>query len=185
MEGCWVKGAGCWAGASVIVERAKPDGCRVKPGGESAPLRAQWKAFCEVGGWELWHLALCRKRGRDSKSPPTTTTTNTATGIVLMTMERMRLGGAALEVKSALLLFHNCKPINPDYSRARCCVFNRRIASFIQIKQTALLRKRPEQTALLLECLFLEAGYLYTVRWHRLRTGLDSIHAEPQLEEHR
>lgn len=172
-----MEGAGCWAGASVIVECAKPGGCRVKPGGESAPLPAEWKAFCEVGeveggGCGIWLSAeTCAERGAGILNPPPLITTTT--GIVLMTMERMRLGGAALEVKSALLLFHNCKPINPDYSRARCCVFNRRIASFVQIKQTALLQKRPEQTALLLECLFLEAGYLYTVRWHKLRTGPD------------
>lgn len=54
--------------------------------------------------------------------------------------------------------------------------------SFLQFKQ-AMLLQMPEQTVTLLKCLFLEAGYLYTVKLHKLWTRLDTILTENQIKE--
>ena len=91
-------------GAPVIVDGAKPASCAIKPVGEVRGCELSGELFVSTVAFSV-SAETCSERGRDSKSPPV---------IVEMIMERMRLCWAAQEVRSALLLFHNCKPINSD-----------------------------------------------------------------------
>lgn len=95
-------------GASVIVERAKPGGCDIKPVGEVRRCELSGKPFVGIVAFSV-SAETCAERGAGILNPPPPV-------IVQMTMERMRLCWAALEVKSALLLFHYCKPIKSDYN---------------------------------------------------------------------
>lgn len=61
-------------------------------------------------------------------------------------------------------------------------VLNWHAMSFSQIRRTT---QTPEQTALSLKCLFIKAGYLYTVKRHKLWPRLDPVHTETQTKEYR
>lgn len=96
-------GAGGW-GHPLLLKGAKPAGCSSKPVGEVC--RCELSGKTSVGTVAFGSAETGAERGAGILNPPLV--------IVQRTMERMRLCWAAQEVRSALLLFHNSKPINSD-----------------------------------------------------------------------
>lgn len=151
-------------GASVIVGGVKPDGCDVKPVREVRRCELSAKPF--VGTVAFRSLQSCAERGAVILNPPPHYCTDNN-------------GQNGALVKSVLLLFHNCRPINlGGKTWASFCVFNGGVIILNRIKQPT-----PEQTVFTEMSIFRGGLFIYPRRaWTRFTQEPKLKNASPACQ---